>query len=101
MSPFDALTMTVATARLAALASQDEITQPLRNIVDRWAKDAEYGSFRDRVSYLVNCKRCTSVWAAALVIVLWTRPAGRQIVRGLAFSQGAIALLDLLAAIED
>lgn len=101
MKVLDAVTLTLATARLAMLVAQDEITEPLRQKVDAFAKDAEYGSLPERLSYLVSCTKCTSIWASAAVLLLWRFPAGQTIVRLLAGSQAAITTLAALEWLEE
>ena len=83
----------LATVRLTALVTQDELTTPLRWRVEDATKDAEYGSFRERFAYLVGCDRCTSMWAAAAVLLLSRSRWGRVVVRALAMSQLTIWVL--------
>jgi len=91
----EAATIIAATARLSALIAQDEITEPIRQKVDQWALDAPYGSPRERVAYLLSCSRCSSIWAAGIVMALWSSGnAGRALVRLLAVSQSALIVLD-------
>lgn len=53
----------LATWRATELITEDELTRPIREwIVRRWP-----GS---KLAYLVTCKVCSSVWAAAAVLVL-------------------------------
>ena len=94
------ITPTLATARLAALVAQDEITEPLRRAVDGWAGDAPYGSLKDRVNYLVNCTHCTSIWAAAVVLGLSKSRYGRPVVWTLALSQAGIITLAIHERLE-
>ena len=100
MNVQDAGTIVLATARLAALVAQDEILEPFREKLREWSQDAEYGSFKERVTYLVTCTHCTSVWAAAAVLTLWQSKNGKQAVRLLAASQGAIAALTVIERFE-
>lgn len=69
-----------ATARLTRLAVDDEITRPARELVE------ELAGPDSRLTYLVNCPACTSVWAGAVVQALprWVRVA-------LALSAGTLA----------
>jgi hypothetical protein len=85
----------LATARLTSLVASDEITEPVRLAVDEWANGSPEGGFRDRVAYLVTCARCISVWAAAAVLLgSYFRPT-RPLVKLLAGSQAALAVLTL------
>lgn len=95
-----ALIPALATARLAALAAQDEITEPLRRQVDGWAGDAPYGSLKDRLNYLVNCTHCTSIWAAGVVLALNTSRLTRPVVLILAASQAGLLVLAGLEKLE-
>lgn len=87
------VTLAVATGRLTQLFTEDELTRPVRESINRWAAGAEEFSFRDRVAVLASCTACMSVWSAAAVLLAasngWTRP----LVRILAAS-GAALLLD-------
>lgn len=71
----------LATARLTRLITEDAITEPLRDkIMGRWPDS--------KLSYFVTCTACTSVWAAAAVLVV---PRNRRwVVRMLALSELAI-----------
>lgn len=53
----------LANARLTRLATQDEITSPLRNLVLR-RLDPE-NSVHLKLVYLLECGWCASVWVAA------------------------------------
>jgi hypothetical protein len=73
------LTRTAACWRLVELVTIDEVARPPREaIAKRWP-----GS---RVAYLVQCPRCVSVWAAAVVLIL-----PEWLTRVLAFSAVTIA----------
>jgi hypothetical protein len=53
----------LAAWRLTELVVEDEITRPVRETVQRrWP-----GS---KLNYMVGCKRCVSVWAAAATLIL-------------------------------
>ena len=57
------LTRCLAAWRLTELVVADEITRPIRDsVAKRWP-----GS---KAAYLVQCPACTSVWAAAAVLLL-------------------------------
>lgn len=68
-----------ATARITRLVVQDEISREFREWVER-----SLGS-ESRLTYLVNCPYCVSVWAGAVVQVL-----PRWAVYALAMSAGAL-----------
>jgi len=77
----DLLSFTVdalAVRRLVRLVTVDEIAAPLRRSV---------GEIDPRLDYLVHCPSCTSVWAAAVVLM-----APRVIRRLLAASETAILI---------
>lgn len=53
----------IACIRLTDLVVDDEVTRPVREWVgERW--------LGGRLAFLLSCKRCTSVWAAAVVTLL-------------------------------
>lgn len=93
-------TLILATTRLTTLITQDEISAPLREKVDRAAtQDPHSRAATLRLPYLLSCNRCTSVWAAAATLLLYAHPRTRPIPQLLALSQAAITtftLLDLL-----
>ena len=82
--------LALATIRLTQLVTDDELTEPIRDKTDEWAKKAGYGSLPDRLSYLVSCQRCVSVWAAAAVLVGSRLRVARPLVYTLAVSQAAL-----------
>lgn len=75
----DLLIDTAATARLTRLVVNDEISRPAREYVEA---NLDPGS---RLTYLVNCPYCVSVWAAFAV-----QFAPRWVVRALALSSLAL-----------
>lgn len=78
----------LATERLTRLVVEDEITKNLRYRV--------MGKFPDsKVSYLVNCPYCVSVWAGGLVTLAKRSVVGRGLVYALALSQATIHLKEL------
>lgn len=87
----------LAVRRLTQLVVEDEITRPIRERVGQWGDRHPRNSIQDRLSYLVGCSACTSVWAAALVLVAGRWPAGRWALRMLAASGAA---LTVQAAVE-
>lgn len=78
-----------ATSRLTKLVVEDEITRELREAVE-----SRTGS-ESKLTYLVNCPYCVSVWAGAVVQVL-----PRWAVYALAMSGGTIAAKWLTEVIE-
>lgn len=95
-----AVIVTAATARLTALIAQDEITNPIRDRLEDWSRDAPEGSFKERVTFLVNCTHCVSVWAAAGILLTNAWPRTRPVVVMLAASQAAISTLALIEMVE-
>lgn len=79
-----------ATTRLTRLIVEDEITRELREWVEeRTGSDS-------KLTYLVNCPYCVSVWAGAAVQLL-----PRWAVYALAMSSGALAVRWLTDLIEE
>lgn len=79
----DVLTKVLAVDRITRLVVEDEITRPIRDWVNnRWPES--------KVSYLVNCKACVSVWAG---LVVYSGKIPRPLLSGLAAS-GAVLLMD-------
>lgn len=76
----ESLVTVLATARLTRLISEDEITRPLRKRV---------GKLHSEVDYLVNCRYCVGVWAAAGVLLMQKHPVGRVACRVLAVAGAA------------
>lgn len=81
MNALGAAVSVAATHRLTTLLVDDEICRPVREKVGDVFGDAS------RVTYMVNCPACVSVWMAALVTVL---PEPVRIV--LALSEGALLI---------
>lgn len=96
----DPVTTVLAAARLTSLIAEDELTQPVRNVVDDWAQVAPDNILRNRLAYLVSCSRCVSVWAGAAVLLAQVVPVARPLVKALALSQAALGALTVLDAIE-
>ena len=88
-----AAVVAVATTRLTALVTKDEISEPIRMKVDQWARGAEMFSFRERVQYLINCPRCASVWLGGLAMLADQTKIGRGVLAALAASEFAIVFL--------
>lgn len=81
--PLEAAALALATARLTRAITDDEIGRPVREAVERAAGPTS------RATYLVNCPACTSVWAAAVTMII-----PRPIRWALALSQAAIWLME-------
>lgn len=80
----------LAAHRLTTLVTEDEITRPMReNVHNYW------------FNYLVNCKKCTSIWAAAAVLLLSQFLPGKFIVGTLATSEAVLMLDELLSKQAD
>lgn len=89
----------LATKRLTQLVVEDDITTPLRRAVDNWSSGEPEGSFKERISYLVSCEACVSVWAAGAVLLAGLTAPGRAANKVLAGSQSALfasAVMDRL-----
>jgi hypothetical protein len=86
------VTVALAVARLTQLIVEDEITRPARQAINRWAVDAPEFSLRERIATAVGCGACSSVYAAAAVLIATRVPVLRPLVRVLAASQAALAL---------
>lgn len=78
-----------ATTRLTRLVVEDEITRELRELVERIT-----GS-DSKLTYLVNCPYCVSVWAGAAVQAM-----PRWAVYALAMSGGSLTAKWLAEVIE-
>lgn len=94
------LTIVLAVRRLTQLVVEDELTAPMRERVAAWGDAHPQGSVQDRLSYLVTCSACTSVWAAAGVLAAGRVPAGRVLVRVLAASAAALAVQAVVERVE-
>jgi hypothetical protein len=86
------ITLALATQRLTQLITEDELTRPVRESINKWAAGAEEFSFRDRVATLASCQACMSVWAAAGILVASHFRIGQSLVRILAGSGVALLL---------
>lgn len=75
----------LATRRLVRLVVEDQITFPLRKAV------ADYPA----LDYLINCRSCSSVWAAGVVTLL-----PRRVRYVLAASEGAILVGSVASTVE-
>jgi hypothetical protein len=86
------ITLALATQRLAQLITEDELMRPVRESINRWAKDAPDLSFKDRVAVLASCPACMSVWAAAVILIASRFRVAQPLVRILAGSAAALLL---------
>ena len=82
----------LAARRLTQLVTEDEITKLLREPVLRWGERHHEGSWQDRIAYLVSCPACSSVWAAAAVLLVRRWRPGRFLIGVLAVSQSTLAI---------
>lgn len=89
--------LVLATQRLTKLVVEDEITKPVRQAIDAWAADLPQNILRERINYAVNCGACSSVWAAAVVLLADRFAVGRLFVRVLAGSGSAM----LISAVQE
>lgn len=86
------ITLALATQRLTQLVTEDELTRPIRDLINRWAKDAPDLSFKDRVAVLASCQACMSVWSAAAILIASRFRLGQPLIRILAGSGVALLL---------
>lgn len=94
------LTILLATRRLTQLVVEDEITRPVRERIGAWGDAHPQNSIQDRLSYLVGCSACSSIWAAGLVLLATRWTATRWVVRVLAASGSALALQAVVERVE-
>lgn len=81
MQPLDLLILTLATWRIAALVSKEDAPfRVMKRIRDRLPEASG-----------IRCVMCVSIWAAALVLVLWQTPLS-FLVTVAAVSGGALML---------
>jgi len=96
------LTPLLATTRLTALITQDEITQPIRDKVEAFATQNPNSPLHTlKLDYLVSCSRCVSIYAAGTTLALYAFRPTRPLVKLLALSQAAILALQALEALEN
>ncbi len=86
------LVIALAAQRIARAVSTDEITQPVRDRLDRWAGSDSAGARRG-VARLVGCPVCTGWWTSLAMSAVW--PGKTKLRRGLSVA-GAQVLLTLL-----
>jgi hypothetical protein len=81
MSPFEFVVRVAAAWRITRLIVEDEITRELRDAVrDRFGED-------HKLTYLVNCPYCVSVWAGLACMFL-----PRAVTGSLALSAGTLGI---------
>ena len=80
---------TAAAWRITKLITEDEITRPMREKVDELWPDS-------KVSYLVNCPACVSVWAGIAATLM-----PRALASALASSAGTLAAKWVAEVVEE
>ncbi len=81
------LLLCVATFRLTRLVSQDQITQPIRDRLDRWEAEGRVDLDKHRVptrrargaawlNEMLSCGWCSSWWCGLFVAVAWWAAVG-------------------------
>jgi hypothetical protein len=84
----EVVVLALAANRLARAIAVDEITEPVRDRVDAWARRGSAG--RERLAQLVHCPTCTGWWTSlALSLVV---PGRRRLLRGVAVAGGQVML---------
>lgn len=83
LNKFDAFLALLAVDRITRLVTEDEITRPIREAVQRKWPDS-------KMAYAVSCHACVSVWAGLLVS---SGLIPRRVVSALAAS-GAVLIMD-------
>jgi hypothetical protein len=90
--PVHLVTLVLAAARLTTLITRDEITAPLRSKVESAPPNSLIQRFK--LDYLTSCPQCVSIHAAAATLLAARIPPLRPLLKILALSQLALALLD-------
>jgi hypothetical protein len=77
-SPVSFISDVIATYRLTKLIMDDKITEDFRNLIyEKFPKDS-------KLSYLIGCPWCVSIWAGATIFTLRKiSPSTADIVSGL------------------
>lgn len=100
VTPLQALTLGLATARLTQLVVDDAITEPIRAKVQALAVAPGLPPW-PLVDEVISCHACTSIWAGGGVLVAeQLGPVGRFLVRVLALSQAALAVKAVIERID-
>jgi len=94
------LVAVLATKRLTQLVVEDELTRPVREAIDNWARGSKEFSLRDRVATLASCPACMSVWCGAAILAAAHHPVGRALSRVLAASGAALLLEAVVGRLE-
>lgn len=81
----------LAVRRLTTLITEDKILEKQRDAL--WKK---YPPETTMLGFLVSCRKCSSVWAALVVLALDHWSFGRILVRTLALSEATILVDELL-----
>lgn len=77
----------LATKRLTTLVVEDEIARDIRDRV--WDS---YPPETTKLGYLISCRKCTSIWAGAAVLLLGSSKWTRWIVGALTLSEASLQL---------
>lgn len=86
MKPVNHIVATIAAKRLTRLVVDDKLTEDLREAwFDRFPPETT------KLGYLVSCKKCTSMWAAAAAL-LTARTSAKPLLYALAISELVILL---------
>lgn len=90
----------LATRRLTALVTSDQIMQPVRSrFVNRSLRE-EAKPLDESLGYLVTCDSCVSVWAGAAVVLAYRSSRwGKAAVTALALSQ--VSKMVVYAGLDD
>lgn len=94
------VTAVLAVQRLTQLITEDELTRPFREGLNKWAGDAPEFSFRDRVATLFMCSACMSVWSAGGILLASRFRVGRVLVRVMAGSGAALMVNAVVKRLE-
>jgi hypothetical protein len=117
VTPLQALTLGLATARLTQLAVDDSLTEPVRLAVQAKAEPPRKATtllgtisyqetgppplFWDTLDTVLNCSACASVWAAGgVVLASSSGRVGRFLTHVLALSQAALTVKAVIERIE-
>lgn len=79
------VTAYLATRRITTLMTSDKITEPFREWV--WKN---HGPEETKVGYLFTCRKCSSIWAAAIATSIMTIPFAKPAAVVLALSEASI-----------
>lgn len=80
MGKFEFALALLATDRLTQLVTEDEITRPIREGVQRRWPDS-------KVSYLIGCRACVSIWSG---LVVSSGAVPRRVLLALALSSAVL-----------